>query len=854
MSLKSESITNIVKHSSIQKNNQDTNLYDILLKLISKDTVNVVMSPVSIQMVMQMIYMAIPDTEREEFDFYKNFKNYQKTMDVIPLVKLKELSIAEKSNFDFNYVGKIYISNEFELKKTYVKSISDTFNMPNAIEHKNFKKVDLLVNEINSFVNEFTKGNIQKVITNTDIQESTVALLVSAIHLNVSYTKAFDESLTKKHNFKSMLTKKNMQVDTMSLKDSLKYYQDTHTDIVQINYRTEGLNLIIVKRYDGQHVDDIDSLLEIFEESGKYEEVNLLLPKFKLHSKLKLNKYLQILKINKIFSKEANVKLMSDKPLLVEKIIHVANLEVNEKGTVASAATIVSIGLMSMPLQSKASKIIKIDSTFSAYIVYKPKDVIKSIVLFISSKSKEENDLLDDDNLLNKIKYLFEELYLNIETRVNKSYQDLFRRETTWEVPCLYCTLNEHISTNTLVDRDVQIQNKLTYFKHIIQKAIFLSKFNMIEYKNSRNTLHQYIYRKFDEARTNATVNTTERDTSIICIYSESIRFVKIANRCCLISFINDLHDNPIFNRGYITYLSSIRQILYMSKYNIKSMRQFIKCEMNCVEVMMINIICENMLLFHSEKFSKLQNFIQSTASTKDMILEIGLTLKSFKTALQTSKIWINAPLTFVSKYLQCLERRLYSECFVKLFYPIFKTYSHSDDKIYEKLTTIAPSFPPDDKLINIDNDMIPGAPWCHVQSIFKEILMYKTPSDMYERCIKFSHSLISASIEQLSNAQHTKIVWSLDHSMPINSYILLNTGLEQFKSIISFITAYSETIKKQKNNENVLFNFKFTDEHLTFEWTNFKSAFNFLNNLDERSTTDEKKTKRRIVPEPPTE
>ncbi|OAF66810.1 hypothetical protein A3Q56_05471 [Intoshia linei] len=142
--------------------------------------------------------------------------------------------------------------------------------------------------------------------------------------------------------------------------------------IVQIPYKVKNLNLIVVKRFDGKNIKNSEKVINNFYAQGQVGPINFFLPKFLISSKLDLKQIFESMNIKNIFRQDADFSELTDKKLKVEKIILVANMDVDKVCTTAAAATVaimVANGMIFLFLAPKPV-VIKMDSSFSAYLTY----------------------------------------------------------------------------------------------------------------------------------------------------------------------------------------------------------------------------------------------------------------------------------------------------------------------------------------------------------------------------------------------------------------------------------------------------------------------------------------------------
>jgi serine protease inhibitor len=78
-------------------------------------------------------------------------------------------------------------------------------------------------------------------------------------------------------------------------------------------------------------------------------ETNVTFPRFKYGYKKTLKEVLSDMGMGIAFTDDANFSNISDQDLLINEVTHQSFIETDEEGTEAAAATVVDIGLTSMP-------------------------------------------------------------------------------------------------------------------------------------------------------------------------------------------------------------------------------------------------------------------------------------------------------------------------------------------------------------------------------------------------------------------------------------------------------------------------------------------------------------------------
>jgi serpin B len=145
---------------------------------------------------------------------------------------------------------------------------------------------------------------------------------------------------------------------------------------VELPYADGKLVMVVVLPDDGRFAAVADGLPQVLTQMNTAggAEVSLALPKFDIASSLRLKPQLISLGMPTAFTESADFSGMSTNGRLhIANVIHQANITVNERGTVASAATAVIMRLASAPLHIEP---MVVDRPFLYAIVDKPTGAI----------------------------------------------------------------------------------------------------------------------------------------------------------------------------------------------------------------------------------------------------------------------------------------------------------------------------------------------------------------------------------------------------------------------------------------------------------------------------------------------
>ncbi|MCW5868002.1 MAG: serpin family protein [Candidatus Eremiobacteraeota bacterium] len=204
---------------------------------------------------------------------------------------------------------------------------------PSSVHPLDFSK-PTACNEINNWVSQHTAGHIQSLVTRQDLPASTAVAAVSAVYLKSSWVHPFDPKNTSKQPF---FPKGN--VEMMNQTGVFALYHDPEFTILEMPYkegqlvfdcclpvREDGLSQVRRRLTPGH----LETIWGVLEESRLAVQVGL--PKFRLQSRLDLLKSLTI-------PDPISLPGFSIGSTRVDVLVQQANLDVDEFGTVASAAT-----------------------------------------------------------------------------------------------------------------------------------------------------------------------------------------------------------------------------------------------------------------------------------------------------------------------------------------------------------------------------------------------------------------------------------------------------------------------------------------------------------------------------------
>ena len=345
------------KANSVDKNLVSSNTkfaLNILKELSIEDkNKNIFISPLSISIALAMTYNGAKGTTKDAMARALQFGNmsleeinqgYLNLIDSLENVdKQVQLGIADS----------VWIRDSFEplVKQDFTQRVKDYFK--SEIFARDFGSPQT-PDEINAWISNKTNGKIDKMVDQIDPE--LVMFLINAIYFKGEWITSFNESATKEADF-FLSDGSTVKVNMMSTKGNFSYYEGEDFKAARFPYGRDKIAMYIF--LPNRDV-TLDSFVESLDQKAwesyidgfkLVEGLEVKFPKYKLEYGVKrLNDVLKRLGMGIAFSPgNANFTGIAPADLFIDYVDHKAVIEVNEKGTVAAAATVVGIGLTSMP-------------------------------------------------------------------------------------------------------------------------------------------------------------------------------------------------------------------------------------------------------------------------------------------------------------------------------------------------------------------------------------------------------------------------------------------------------------------------------------------------------------------------
>ncbi len=228
-------------------------------------------------------------------------------------------------------------------EQSYLDALAERFGAGvRLVDYK--ANLDGARQQINDWVDEQTNARIPELLAPGTLDALTRLVLVNAIYLKATWAVAFNEDVTRAAPF-TRLDGSTVQAEMMGVFDTFGYAQGDGWAAVELPYVGDKLALTLILPDDFAAYTaalDTDAFAQVTSALAEAKgEVDL--PRFDIETKTDLANLLAGLGMRDAFDGDlADFSGMTtQEALYIARVIHQANISVDEKGTEAAAATAV---------------------------------------------------------------------------------------------------------------------------------------------------------------------------------------------------------------------------------------------------------------------------------------------------------------------------------------------------------------------------------------------------------------------------------------------------------------------------------------------------------------------------------
>lgn len=284
----------------------------------------------------------------------------------------------------FSMANRVFFNSNIHL----TKCIHDNFVQEvQAIDFSDSKNA---IESINWWINETTHGKIQNLLSPDAVNTFTQLLISNAMYFKSPWQSKFDTQLTFNSTF-HVSPSENISVSFMKQTSNFlfAFSDELSASIIDIPYVDSNYSMLLMLPESSQGVDNLLATLtpdDIYQLVSQmyFDQVELVLPKFKCEQEVDLAGVLYSLGIKRLFDPsgadltgfiDRSVDTASIGPVSVNSALHKAMISIDEDGSEGAAATVFFTFRSARPLFPTK---FTVDRPFIYFI----RDTVTNVILF----------------------------------------------------------------------------------------------------------------------------------------------------------------------------------------------------------------------------------------------------------------------------------------------------------------------------------------------------------------------------------------------------------------------------------------------------------------------------------------
>ncbi|CAB3376758.1 Hypothetical predicted protein [Cloeon dipterum] len=262
-----------------------------------------------------------------------------------------------RDNSGFRVGNAFYLSNTLNINEKFKDKLVSEYGA--EFQYADFVRPRSAAYNVNEWVRRVTDKGIKELISPDSLSPETVFMMVNAIFLKARWDKTFDSEETVPNgifheNHQGSLKPK--MVDMMKNYEYFRYgiIDSLNARVVELPFQDpKRYSMYIVLPHDPKGLSNLinsltaESFNEIIKSMNHPVQMTLYLPKFSAETTQQLNDILPT-NVAQVFGPNADITgITADSKVQLSKVLHKANLKVDEEGATGTAATAVHAILLS---------------------------------------------------------------------------------------------------------------------------------------------------------------------------------------------------------------------------------------------------------------------------------------------------------------------------------------------------------------------------------------------------------------------------------------------------------------------------------------------------------------------------
>ncbi|MCX5646047.1 MAG: serpin family protein [Phycisphaerae bacterium] len=257
-----------------------------------------------------------------------------------------------QGKYELRIANALWGQQDYEFLSSFAKLVEDQYG--GHLERVNFvKAAEKARQTINAWVQKQTNDKIKDLIGEGMLDSMTRLVLTNAVYFKGNWAAQFKKDRTRDEPF-ILLNSGKVQVPMMNQKATFGYAETDTLQMLEMPYVGQELSMVILLPKEAAGIGELEKALTA-ENVSKWlggvhrREVIVAVPRFKMTQKFDMGTVLKSMGMTDAFSSEADFSGMTGRrDLFISAVVHQAYVDVNEEGTEATAATGVTMKLLSV--------------------------------------------------------------------------------------------------------------------------------------------------------------------------------------------------------------------------------------------------------------------------------------------------------------------------------------------------------------------------------------------------------------------------------------------------------------------------------------------------------------------------
>lgn len=325
--------------------------FDIFSKVLNSagPGTNVIISPMSVSYALSMTVNGANSTTRDSIIKALKLNGITPESLNISYRDLTKALLSVDKRVLISIANSVWIRDNFVVKQDFIDILKNYYDAESGSFDINDPAAP---DKINNWIDAKTNGLIRNMIDR--IKDNTVMFLINAIYFKGKWQSQFDKAKTIDMPFYSA-GGSSTDVPMMKQESEFKVYEGTGFVLAEFPYGQGNFVMDVILPVNQEGTNNLppvitDASFNSWISLMHNMKVDLSFPRFKFGFKAQLKDILTAMGMGIAFTEGADFTNISEQyDLLIDDVTHQAFIETNEEGTEAAAATVVTVGVTSMP-------------------------------------------------------------------------------------------------------------------------------------------------------------------------------------------------------------------------------------------------------------------------------------------------------------------------------------------------------------------------------------------------------------------------------------------------------------------------------------------------------------------------